>query len=214
MSEHAHILNMVLTGLRRGQNIVINGHAFRRGVARVIASPQSLDAFLTLMARSYQIYPEGSAALAAADERDRANGLLRDFQNDSASSDGAPAPVQGAGDNDSGTVPDPRALRGDGHAEGEAGSSGMVSGGPGHEDAGLGQGVESGSERQSDAVMRAIRHTLESLDFRADSQWTEDGLPSVDYVAGSVNDQSVTREMVSAVYPGFNRQQAEDLAAF
>jgi len=212
MSERYANLKMVLTGTRRGQTILLNGHPFVRGVAYVAASPESFDAFLTLMGRSYQAHPEGSAALAAANERDRANGLLRDIQANPASPDGASAPVQSVGDHGAGAFPDPRTLLGAVDAGSEAGSSGMVSGGSGHADTGLGEGMESSSERESVAIMRGIQQAVQKLDPAVPEQWTEDGLPSVDYVAEAVRNQSVTREMIAAAAPGFNRIAAEDLA--
>jgi len=59
--------------------------------------------------------------------------------------------------------------------------------------------------------MRAIQTAVQKLDPTVPEQWTEDGLPSVDYVALAVQDQSVTREMISAACPGFDKRQAEDL---
>ncbi len=212
MSDRHHSLKMVLTGQRRGQTILLNGHAFVRGVAHVLASPESFNAFLTLMGRSYQAYPDGSAELAAANERDRTNGLLRDIQTDSTPVDGAPAPVQGAGDHSAGPLSDSRALLGSEHASGEAGSSGLVPGGPGHADAGLGERVEHESDSESVALMRGIQQAIQKLDPLANEQWTEDGLPSVDYVAEAVKNQAVTREMIDAAAPRFDRQSAADLS--
>jgi len=61
--------------------------------------------------------------------------------------------------------------------------------------------------------MRAVAQAVQKLDPKVTEQWTEDGLPSVDYVAEAVKNPAVTREMIEAVAPQFNRQVAEDLQA-
>lgn len=61
--------------------------------------------------------------------------------------------------------------------------------------------------------MRAIQAAILKLDPKADEQWTQDGLPSVDYISEAVKNQAVTRDMIDAVAPAFNRRAAEDLAA-
>lgn len=212
MLQRGQTIEMVLTGGRTGQTALLNKHAFVDGVAKVYVYPEGFNSFLTLMARSYHAYPRGSAHLAAAQERDRANGILSDLQKDSSSADGAPAAVQSAGVGDaSGTIPDPRALHSELNAGGEAGSEGLVSGGAGHENAGLGEGVESSPQRESFALMHAIQTAVQKLDPSVPEQWSADGLPSVDYVAQAVDNQTVTRDMISAACPGFDKRQAEDL---
>lgn len=213
MLQRGQTIELVLTGGRTGQTALLNKHSFVNGVAKVYVYPESFNGFLTLMARSFHAYPRGSRQLAEAQERDRANGILSDLQEDSASADGAPATVQSAGVGDaSGSLPDPRALHGDVDADGSSGSERLVPGGTGHEDAGLGERVESSQERESFALMHAIQTAVQKLDPAVPEQWTENGLPSVDYVAQAVGNQAVTRDMISAACPGFDKRQAEDLA--
>ena len=59
--------------------------------------------------------------------------------------------------------------------------------------------------------MRGLHSAVLKLDPAAPEQWTEEGLPSVDYLAEAVKNPAVTREMIDAVAPGFNKQAAEDL---
>lgn len=206
-------MEMVLTGPLTGKSVVVNRHNFVNGVGHIIVEPHAMDAFLVSMARSCQAYPQGSDELAYAQQRDRASGLLRDIQANPASPDGAPAPVQSAGKRDaSGQVPDPRALQCDEHAGSATGSEGLVPGGTGHEDAGLGDRVESGANEQSVAVIGRIRKVVEKLDPKLDDHWTSDGLPSVSVIADALSDQKVTREMIDSAVPEWNREKAEDAA--
>lgn len=204
-------IEMVLTGPLAGKSLLINRHSFKNGVAHIVVEPQAMDAFLTFMARSCQAYPRGSEALAIAQQRDSANGVLSGVQADSASSDGASASVQGAGERDaSGQVPDPRTLQRDEHAGSEAGSEGLVSSGAGHSNAGLGDGVVTGSHVEPDAIITRVANAVAKLDPAVDEHWTSEGLPSVSVVADTVGDQKVTREMIDEAAPEFNRQRAED----
>ncbi len=210
--DRGQLIEMVLTGGRTGQTVLLNKHPFVKGVCKVYAYPESFTAFLTVMGRSYNAFPRGSAALAAAQERDRASGILDHLQKDSASVDRASAAVQGAGGTASGEVPSSRALHGEVDVGGSPRSEGLVPRGPGYEDAGVGEGMESDPQRESAALMFAIEAAVKKLDPTAPEQWTEDGFPSVDYIAQAVSNQTVTREMISAAVPGFDRRSAEDLA--
>lgn len=211
----AQVIELVLTGKRSGQTMLLNGHSFVNGVARVVAYPESIEPFLTLMGRRYHAYVRGSAALAAAQAPNGQNdGLLSDLQADSSPVDGAPAPVQGPGDNGAGSLPGAGTLQRELDAGSEAGGPGLVPGGAGHADAGLGQGMESGSQRESDALIRAVQEAVQKLDFRADEHWSQDGLPSVEVVAEAVKTPTLTRDMISAFCPGYTRHAAEDLAQF
>lgn len=78
----------------------------------------------------------------------------------------------------------------------------------------MGERVESDPQRESDALMYAIQTAVKKLDPAVPEQWTEDGLPSVDFVSQAVSNQTVTREMIAAACPGFDKRQAEDLATF
>lgn len=206
-------MEMVLTGPLTGKSVVINRHEFVNGIGHIVVEPHAMDAFLTFMARSCQAYPQGSDELRYAQERDRANGLLRDLQANPSSPDGASASVQGAGDHGAGQVPDSRALQSDGHADGATGGEGLVPGGSGHEDSGLGNRMGAGPHEQPDAVIARIATAVRKLDHSLDDHWTADGLPSVSVIADAIGDQKVTREMIDAAVPEWNRQKAEDAAA-
>lgn len=214
MLERGQVIEMVLTGHYAGHTVLLNGHAFVKGVCKVYAYPESFTSFLTVMGRSYQAYPRGSKALQAAQERDEANGIQHHLQANPAPTDGTSGSVQGAGGTSSGSVPDPRALHSELDAPAEAGSARVVSERPGHTDAGMGERVESDTELESVTLMRAIQTAVRKLDPAAPEQWTTEGLPSVDAIATAVNNQTVTREMISAAMPDFDKRTAEDLAAF
>lgn len=60
--------------------------------------------------------------------------------------------------------------------------------------------------------MREVANAVFKLDPKVPEQWTDDGLPSVDYVAEATKNPAITREMIDAAAPRFNKQAAEDLA--
>jgi hypothetical protein len=227
---HNMTVDLVLTGVRAGQTVVLNNHSFVRGRATIVVEPQAVDALLTYMARANQAYLAGSEDLENAQERDRAlraavtkakesNGVLGDIQAAPASPDGASAPVQGDRDHGAGQVPDPRALHGGVDAPSEAGREGLVSGGRGHEDTGLGHGVVAGQNvkpvalTDNELLLAHVKQALVQLDPKTDDHWTPEGFPAVAAIAEALHDQSVTREVVEMAAPGYNRRKAEDLAA-
>lgn len=206
-------VEFVLTGGRTGETVLLGKHSFINGRAKILVSPENFGAVLTVMARSHQAFPAGSEELAIAQERDRANGILSDIPPNPASSDGAPAPVQGSGDNDAGSLSDPRTLQRSVDASDQAGSEGMVSRGSGHENAGLGERVEPEQNRESDALIVQATVAISKLDPTIDEQWTEGGLPSVEYLAEATKNPAMSRELIEHCAPGFNRIKAEDLLA-
>ena len=205
-------IRFVLTGTLTGHTTLLGKHAFVKGECDILVGPENIRAVLTFLARSYQAFPQGSPELEMAQKRDRENGLLSDLPPNPAPTDGASAPVQGAGDHDAGPLPDSRALHSGVDAPGETGSEGMVPGGPGHENAGLGERVESAENRESDALMATVRVAVSKLDPKVDEQWSDSGLPSVEYVADAVKNPTVTRELISMACPDWTRIKAEDLA--
>lgn len=50
-----------------------------------------------------------------------------------------------------------------------------------------------------------IKAALEKLDFQADAQWTEDGLPRIDVLKTATGLFGLTREQVNMAWPGFSR---------
>ncbi len=210
---HDQKISVVLSGGRRKFTGVLGRHAFVGGRCDLYLGPENMTAALTYLARSYQAYPEGSPEALAALERDKANGLLGDLQANPAKTDGAPTPVQSAGDHDAGSLSGARALHGEVDASGSPGSEGLVPGGAGHENAGLGERVEPQQNSESVTLIRLVQQAVQKLDPTVDDQWSEGGLPSVDYLAAALQNPGVTRELIELAVPGWNRHKAEDLAA-
>lgn len=77
----------------------------------------------------------------------------------------------------------------------------------------MGDRVGTGSHEQPDALIARIATAVHKLDHTLDDHWTADGLPSVSVIADAVGDQKVTREMIDAAVPEWNRIKAEDAAA-
>lgn len=57
--------------------------------------------------------------------------------------------------------------------------------------------------------MSKIKEALKKLDTTNDNHWTVDGLPRIDTVKMLAADQSITREVLDAEVPGFNRDMAK-----
>jgi hypothetical protein len=206
-------MEFILTGAKTGQTILLGKHAFVNGACKVFMTPESANAILTFLGRSYQAYPRGSAELEVAQERDREYGLLNDLPESPKKADGSPDSVSGDSDHAPGSVSDPRALHGGADDGSEAGRSGLVPGGAGHEDAGMGEGVESGEDFEPLALTHAVQRICGLLDPKQDEHWSDGGLPSVSYVAAAVRNERVSRELIDQACPGWTRLRAEDLAA-
>lgn len=56
-----------------------------------------------------------------------------------------------------------------------------------------------------------IREALLELDPADDSVWTRDGRPNMHALRAALSDDTVTRDMVDAALPGFNREFASEL---
>lgn len=59
----------------------------------------------------------------------------------------------------------------------------------------------------------AVLTALKALDVTNDNHWTADGLPRLETVKMLASDQTLTREAVSTVAPGFTRAKATDFFA-
>src|SRR5580692_7334842 len=117
-------IKLVLTGKLTGRNVTLNRVRFTNGLGEAQVNPEAKQGFLTYMARSHRIYEQGSPALAAVKERDKADGLLDHLQTNTASVDGAPAGLQGAPAGSAGTLPEARELLGSGNDADQAGGPG------------------------------------------------------------------------------------------
>lgn len=207
-------VNFVLTGAKTGETGVFGRHEFVKGVSRVLVSPENAAALLTYLARSYQAFPEGSPELVAAQKRDEENGIRHKVQENSQGADGSPNSIQGDGNRATGTVPDSRELFGSVNASGSPRGEGLVPGGSGHANSGMGNGVESGAQQQSvSVIVKQIQDAVSKLDPTIEEHWSEGGLPSVAYLAVALDRPDLTREIVDQACPAFNRQKAEDIAA-
>lgn len=204
---------VVLTGPYAGKTMVLNRHHFTKGVALITGQPDEVSFTLAYLARSYQAYPEGSPELEAALSKVKANGVQHHFSTNPQKQDGAPNTVQGEEDNQAGQVPDPRELQGERHADGSAGNAGLVPGGAGHENAGLGEGVDYLKERESSALTLQLQNVIKGLDPKQDTHWTPDGFPALDTVAEGAKQPSLTRADVEAAVPGWTRVKAAQVAA-
>lgn len=202
---------LVLTGAHNKRTAILNRVQFINGVGKVRIYPTELDMFLRYMGRSFKAFLAGSSELQEAQTQDEAHGIQRNLQANSAQTNGASASVQGASDSGAGPVSGSGALPDSGIDADKAGSQGMVSGGPRHENAGLGEGMDAREDFESAALIVQIRNVVLALDFSVLDQWNETGLPSVQTVCEALHNQSITREMIDIACPGYNRHTAEDL---
>lgn len=193
-------LEVVLTGLNTGKTAVICGKHFVNGKLVLEGSNQEQIGFQRrYVERTCEAFAAGSVELAEAQERDRGRGIFNNTAQASANQHSAA--VSSGVDGSAGKLQKVHGVAGSESnlADAADGQTGLVSGGSGHADSGL------HPEQIAD-----IRKALKGLDPMTDSNWTEEGLPSVEAVSAVMADPTITRAMIVVVEPGLNREKAFD----
>lgn len=194
---------MVLTGAHAGKNIVLANREFRKGKHLAVGQPHELEALTRYFARTYQAFVEGTPDLKIAQARDAkkaGNDGVLNHAEEGLAGDRADQ-VQGGVGGQAGEVRQEGAASSPGLDPNAAGGTpGLVPGGSGHEDAGL----------HPDEVNK-IRLMLRKLDPKVDDHWSAEGLPSVETVAQAMNKPDLSRAMIDAAAPAFNRDRAREL---
>ena len=177
MNTEITSLTLVLTGPLAGETMMINGRQFRNGRTTIVEPANKLDGAIRYYGLYYQAYPEGSAALSAAQERDRLRKLKKEEGDGQRDHSEAPvtdgnAPVRGdVQPTGAGTGPEAPAV-GPVDAAAPAGSAPSVAGGDG----------QPGPDAAAADRLDRLRQAVSRLNPKDKVDWTSDGLPSVDAV--------------------------------
>lgn len=192
-------LEVVLTGLNTGKTAVICGKHFVNGKLTLEGNQEQVGFQLRYVERTCEAFTAGSAELEEAQERDRDRGFLD--HTPQAPANQHSAALSSGVDGSAGKLQEVHGVAGSESniADAAARQARLVPGGSGHEDSGL------HPEQIAD-----IRKALKGLDPMKDSNWTEDGLPSVEAVSAVMADPTITRAMIVVVEPGLNREKAFD----
>jgi hypothetical protein len=170
-------------GAFKGQTVNLRGYKFVNGELPLVGTLVQNEGLIRYMEICYQAelvatpqeIDDGERDLQTQAQPGRPEALRSDIRPDGNQPSEKTADVRG------------------GHAPAEAGTTGSVADGDGHEDTGL---------------HSQIRKALTSLDQSNDAHWTRDGKPSCDAVASLMNSGNVTRAQIEAASPGFRRKTA------
>lgn len=167
---------------------------FKNGEAELDGDYSTIGGLLKYMERCYKAYPEGHPAIRKDLEE---NGISKP---DPSPQQHSNQEVQGQA-RPTGQEASPIPAN-DGSSAAPSGdsSSGGISSGDGHSNA----GVHSGEEEE-DSEQSRISETLKLLDHDNDSHWTADGLPAVEAVSQLCKDVPITRKKLNAYAPDFKR---------
>lgn len=207
-----------LFGPRKGQTMVLNGHAFVNGVCRLVQSSDNMGtaakvfSFYRAFARGT---PEYDAAMAQEEaEEAPANGSNKVPE---ASLEGADPSVSagvqpdGGGPSEAGSAAD---SAGSGDADGTDGSSGDPSG-DGHEHAGVPvfpEDADYRAEEPPSQVNETIAAAIRTLDPDVDSHWVtagaRKGKPKLHVVEEAYGKNNLTIQDLEAAMPNYTRDVA------
>lgn len=201
-------IELVLAGHFAGKSVTLNGFRFTNGRTVIEDAPEAVANAVKYF-EAYQAYPVGSPELAAAQARDKANGI-GDL------SAGDPALSSGDGNQQSGPGASsvPAAL-----SDGQSGPGPVIVGGDtnrsGHPDAGVplgeGKAPEGGSAPPPPAVnvSENLVKAVLALDPANVDHWTEEGIPAMAAVEAAYGSNGITRRDVDQAVPGWNRDKAQ-----
>lgn len=234
MSLRAMQFDMVIVGPREGETVRYGDHTFIKGVCRVKVPGHVAEHFVARFARSYNAHPQGSPALAAAQEAwnkakiaaaEKAKAIEVAQENGHGFfSDLVSGPLPGPAD---------EVRREDGRVEGApapsahaveragveqpapAGAAGP--GGDGLQHAGDADQSEAaeGSAREPSPgpVNIELANAVKKLDPKVDDHWNDEGEPALAVVELAYGNAGITRQMVRDAAPGWNRDAARAAAA-
>ncbi len=203
---------LILTGPHAGKTISLGkrksqpnwgGYRFVDGECVLRDQEENVDRITNYLARSYQAFPEGSDALAAAQ---KAAGVMPPQEGDAdGQRDAVPARAEG---NPAGFPGEPRP-DGQGHPAQEPAHVGGDDEGDAGQPAARGQAEGDGENPES----AKIKAALTVLDPDNDEHWTALGAPRVDAVAELTGNAAVTRADLDREMPGLDREVAKQAKA-
>ena len=195
---------MVLTGTQTGKTVQMHGKQFFNGQIRLTAGTKD-DLVLQrrFVERTCEAFEAGSVELAEKQERDRARGIQ--CAAPASTGQGRATGLEGRVGESAGRVQAPSSVNGSGavadnrSADGDTGVDAERSG---YEHTGL----------RPEQVAQ-LRKVLEALDPLNDAHWGAEGWPSVETVSDAMADPNITRNVLRAAAPDFNREYSLELSA-
>lgn len=208
-SVGTHSVKLVLSGFYANKTIVLNGVHFVEGVAEVLGSPSGLEGIIKYMARSYEAFPEGSKELLAM--QGMQNGVSSTVQEAAGEpSELAEVPtvhVKGIGPD----AEEKDVLVGSDDDAKVSRSNSTRSSRGGHKYS----RVLSDEQKREQAleIIKSIREALISFPDCDDPDYfnRKTGLPQPKMImlrAGLPNGFPLTKALIEAAYPGYNREEA------
>jgi hypothetical protein len=185
------LYRVVLVGPRAGQTVYLGdtqlrktGFQFTNGVYEFVEDASKAGPILEMLKNFYGAYPEGPEADAARKAYEEAKPKGRKAPR--APHDARPDVQVHGGEG--------KAAAGDGHAPAEAGAAGSASDGP--------------SDQSAEDTLKRVQEALLELDPANSTHWTADGRPALSIVSQLAGRNNLTRAVVNAANPGFNRGMA------
>jgi len=233
MTLRAMQFDMVLVGPKEGETVRYGDHTFVKGVCRVKVAGHVAEHVIARFARSYNAHPQGSPALAEAQQawseaeavaaekakaievaKEQGHGVLSNFL-----SSPVPGPadeVRGE-DRGLGSAPAPAAPAGEGAVvEQPAAARAADPAGDGLQhpgDTDQSEAAEGPAREPSPGpVNSALARALKMLDPKVDDHWNDEGEPALAVVELAYGNAGITRRMVRDAAPGWNRESARAAA--
>jgi hypothetical protein len=199
-------VRLVLTGAYAGKTIELNNRTFKNGVLEVAGSGEEVARVANYFARSYQAYPEGSDALKNAQARDAEAAEAAETEEDT--EDGNDQVLPGAGADEGAASSNQSGTSEQTDGSGDAGGEAAAARGGASEKATAPEGGVAGLP--DDPVSVRVQAALKKLDPSEDGHWTKAGQPRIEVVAEALGDQSLTREVINAAWPNFDRDSLDE----
>lgn len=206
-----------LFGPRKGQTVIINGHPFVNGIARLVYSSEAMSSCMRVLsfynahARGTQEYNDAMDAEEAAHGTGQAPEAPRQGADDT-----VPSCVRQAGTRSAPQGPEDSI--GGGHSQ-RPDATNVSPVGDGHEHAGIPKFPEDKDFRSSEpssSVNVDIKAAVMKLDPEVDDHWVMTGAmkgsPKLNSVEEAYGKANLTRQDVEAAAPGYSRDVAFEAA--
>ncbi len=203
-----------LFGPRKGQTMVLNGHSFVNGICTLVQSSDNMGTAARVFS-FYRAYARGTPEYDAAMAQEEAEANGADEVDPPALEGIDPAVPASAGSNGAGPSEGEAVPSADDVGPGGTDPASSDSGGDGHEHAGVPvfpEDKDYRAEEPSSSVNEGIKAAVLKLDPDVDSHWVltggHKGKPKLQAVEDAYGKNTLTRQDIEAVMPGWNRDAA------
>ncbi len=197
-----------LFGPRKGQDIMVNGHVFVKGVCHMVLDNSHAGPLMRGLS-FYGAYAKGTPAYEEAERAE--NGIPTSIApgDEQPSEPAIPSFNESAG----GATPKEDAPSSEGTTDPDGGQDGDSSSGDGHEHSGF-RRFEEESDRiepkePEGTVNAKVREAILSLDPNNKDHWTKAGIPALLAVEEAVGRAGTTRQDVESAARGYTREVAQ-----